>query len=411
MTDQRPLFREGDLQGTLDARRNTMLREIDSYDSDRLLNTSPTDLAEYFASKFRIEPVEILRDSITVSQSETSVDARGLHDRVVVDHSRPVPIPAIVVTLDVPFSGDPIILRCRGSTFGTVLPRAHLTGQRLLISVTRTHHDGDSIRRHLDRELDLIERNLGWNAQLVHPYNNSLEENALRRITHRRERLLANRNLVANLGFPLSQRSDVTTYTPPEVRKRVTTRPPPSSNAAYVPEPALAMKDYEHILELMLATARSLERSPSTFAAMGEESLRDQFLIVLNTHYEGQATAETFNAGGKTDILVRSKDRNVFICECKIWRGAKALLDAVDQLLSYTTWRDTKTALVVFNRNRNVSQVIAKVPPTISRHPEFKRQLQTTLEGAYRCILSHRDDPNRELVLTVLVVDVPRRAA
>ena len=175
----------------------------------------------------------------------------------------------------------------------------------------------------------------------------------------------------------------------------------------FAPEPALSMRDYEHVLGLMLTTARMIERNPSTFATMGEEDLRNQFLIVLNSHYEGQATAETFNAGGKTDILVRSKDRNIFIAECKIWRGKKSLLDAVDQLLSYTTWRDTKTAVVIFNRRKNVSQVVGKVPPTMKQHPEFKRDLPIDLEGGYRCLMSHEDDPNRELVLTVLVIDVP----
>jgi len=43
---------------------------------------------------------------------------------------------------------------------------------------------------------------------------------------------------------------------------------------------------------------------------------------MLNTHYEGGATGETFNAAGKTDILIRVEDRNVFIGECKWWSGA-----------------------------------------------------------------------------------------
>jgi len=43
-----------------------------------------------------------------------------------------------------------------------------------------------------------------------------------------------------------------------------------------------------------------LERSPKAFAHMEEEHLRDQFLVQLNGHYEGQATGETFNAEGKT---------------------------------------------------------------------------------------------------------------
>ena len=409
MNRQKPLFIDGDLARTLDQQRLQMFAAIDNHDGNRLLNTSPTDLAAYFAKSFRIEPVVILDESISVSQDEATVDARDLHDRHVFDRTRPVPIRATTVTLEVPFTGDRSILICRGSRSTTPPPRAELRDGHLRISVTRTDHDAESIRRHLQRELDSIKTHLTWNDELLIPFNESLENAALQRISRRRDRLLANQDLVANLGFPIRQRQDSKTYTPPEVRRRVRTAAPPSSATPFVPEPALAMEQYEHILKLMLSTARMLERSPSAFAAMGEEQLRDQFLVVLNSHYEGQATGETFNAGGKTDILVRSRDRSVFIAECKIWRGAKSLSGAVDQLLSYTTWRDTKTAVVVFNRNKNVSDVIAKVPTTLAQHPRHKRERNVDLEGAYRCLLSQKDDPNREMVLTVLVVDVPDR--
>ena len=46
-----------------------------------------------------------------------------------------------------------------------------------------------------------------------------------------------------------------------------------------------------------------MERSPSAFATADEETLRQHFLVQLNGHFEGQATGETFNAAGKTDIL------------------------------------------------------------------------------------------------------------
>ncbi len=33
-----------------------------------------------------------------------------------------------------------------------------------------------------------------------------------------------------------------------------------------------------------------------------------------------QGTYETFNMSGKTDILLREGERNVFIAECKFWK-------------------------------------------------------------------------------------------
>ncbi len=85
-------------------------------------------------------------------------------------------------------------------------------------------------------------------------------------------------------------------------------------------------------------------------AHLDEEKIRDLLLVFLNAQYEGDAAGEVFNAAGKTDILIRVGDRNVFIAECKIWKGPKTIRDALGQLLSYLTWRDTKAALLVFIR-------------------------------------------------------------
>ena len=70
----------------------------------------------------------------------------------------------------------------------------------------------------------------------------------------------------------------------------------------------------------------------------------------LNGQYHGAATGETFNCKGKTDILIRHQDKNIFVAECKFWEGYEALIKTTNQLLSYTTWRDTKTALIIFSR-------------------------------------------------------------
>lgn len=81
-----------------------------------------------------------------------------------------------------------------------------------------------------------------------------------------------------------------------------------------------------------------MERSPKAFSGMSEEDLRQHFLVQLNGHYEGQATGETFNFDGKTDILVRVDRKNIFIAECKFWRGPESFSQALDQLLGYATW-------------------------------------------------------------------------
>lgn len=87
-----------------------------------------------------------------------------------------------------------------------------------------------------------------------------------------------------------------------------------------------------------------MERHPSTYAGKDEETLRDHFLMILDTHFES-VTGETFNRNGKTDILIRHEKSNVFVGECKFWRSEKSLIKTIDQLLDYLTWRDSKAAV------------------------------------------------------------------
>ena len=141
---------------------------------------------------------------------------------------------------------------------------------------------------------------------------------------------------------------------------------------------------------------------------MDEEALRQHFLVQLNGQFEGKATGETFNMSGKTDILLREGDRNVFIAECKFWKGPKAFNDAIDQLLSYATWRDGKTAILVFNRGTETSTVLSGIDAVAQEHANFKRVVSWPHESGFRYVFHSNGDENRELVLTVLVFHVPR---
>ncbi|MFH0795997.1 MAG: hypothetical protein V2A65_02955 [Candidatus Omnitrophota bacterium] len=168
--------------------------------------------------------------------------------------------------------------------------------------------------------------------------------------------------------------------------------------------------EYENILEIIQNMALVIERSPSAFKNMKEEDLRQHFLVQLNGQYEGQATGETFNYQGKTDILIRWKGKNVFIAECKFWRGEKKFLVTIDQLLNYVSWRDTKTAILLFYKDRDLSRIQSMIPQVVKKHACYKREadigpnIHTT---QFRYIFRQPGDPKRELVLTVMIFNVP----
>ena len=165
--------------------------------------------------------------------------------------------------------------------------------------------------------------------------------------------------------------------------------------------------DYEEILRIMKNMVHVMELSPHAFSAMGEEDLRSHFLVQLNGAFQGQATGETFNFQGKTDILIRVDGKNIFIAECKFWKGEKSFLATLDQLLSYLSWRDTKAAVIMFNRNADFSAVLAKIAETGPKHPNFKRDLGKQDESTFRYVFVQPNDTNREIMLTVMAFDIP----
>ena len=151
-----------------------------------------------------------------------------------------------------------------------------------------------------------------------------------------------------------------------------------------------------------------MERSPKAFSKMDEESIRQHFLVQLNGHYEGQATGETFNYEGKTDILIRGNGKNIFIAECKFWQGKEKLIETIDQIFKYLSWRDTKTSIILFNRNKDLSKVLTQIPEIVKNHNNFKKESNHNSETGFRFIMNHKDDKERELYLTILVFEVPQ---
>jgi hypothetical protein len=403
-----PLFATPDLRAVCQNHEQATYRAIDSMDGDRFLSASLEELCDEFVSQFALDPPTLQFDEITVDQDEDKLDVSQDRMRDIRDRTRAFYIPATTFSMYVPFDGDPDLFRYQPSRYTTMPPYGTVASSELILSVTTTSPDATAVRASLNRELARVQQYLGWVHQDAAEFNGALRTSAERRIAARRERLLRDRGTVAELGFPLRQRPGAPrTYTVPTRRRQPVVQRLPRGTRPFVPEPALDPDEYEGILAIISSMVRVIEQSPRSFRRMKEEDLRQHFLVQLNGQYEGQATGETFNFEGKTDILIKVDGRNVFIAECKFWRGPKSLTEAVDQLLGYASWRDTKTAIILFNRTKNFSGVLAKIPEIMKQHPQYKRDLPATSETSFRYVFRHRDDPDRELTAAVLAFEVP----
>ena len=385
-----------------------MAAEIERVDADRLLNTSVDDLAQFFADKFKITVPTLDVENLSVDQTEKQIDVSGDEMRMIRDRSRPFYVTGTEVAVEVPFTGEAEAFKIQPNPYTLSPPRAVIRNANVTFSIVGTNLNAEDVRREVDRTVFEIQSNLSNLRSNVSGLNSHLLGEACSAIEARRGKLLASRSMVASLGFKMKERDGASkTFVAPEIRRKITPFMPQASTAPFKPEPALSAPDYEHILSVMQSMVQVMERSPSAFHAVDEEALRSHFLVQLNGHYQGQATGETFNYEGKTDVLIRSEGKNIFIAECKFWSGPKKLSETIDQLLGYSSWRDTKTAIVVFNRNRDFSKVLTAIPEAVQSHPQYKRDLSGSAESSFRYQFANRDDRNRELFLTVLAFDVP----
>jgi hypothetical protein len=403
------LFATYDLDQAIRNAVQKLVEEVESIDANRLLNTAPEDLRSYLVDKYSFMPITLRRDLWSADHRDAPVDVRYDQQRWIDDRSRPVLVPGEHVEIRVPFEGEPNLFYSRANQFTLNPPRAVIEKNEVVLRYQTPADQPREIRPLVDRTLAEIEQHLGWQQGMIEAHNRGLPDAAERAITQRRNRLLAQSQRAESLGIPIRQRTGTPqTYATPSVRRKATPTLPPATTAIFQPEPTLAAEHYEHVLKVVQDMALVMERSPSAFKSMDEEALRQHFLVQLNGQFEGRATGETFNMEGKTDILLREGDRNAFIAECKFWKGPKAFGEAIDQLLRYATWRDGKTAILVFNRGVDTTTVLNGIDSVAKGHSNFKRAVDWQHDSGFRYIFHSNGDKNRELTLTVLVFHVPK---
>ena len=409
MIDREILFSNASWHDVERKQLQEMRDHVDAMEANRFLNTSVDDLVVYLEQKFQIEVPSLVTDEIVVDQTEARIDVSQDRQRMIFDRSRPFHIIGTKLLIEIPFTGEAEVFKIQPTTYSLSPPRAHVNGNLLIFSIMGSNLEEERVRNEINRTINDIQTHLETLRGNVTGLTRQIPAQARSSIESRRQKLLADRRLVSNLGFKMKERSGThQTFTAPEVRKKITPTLPVASSAPYKPEPTLSNADYEHILSVLQNMVQVMERSPSAFYNMDEESIRSHFLVQLNGHYEGQATGETFNYQGKTDILIRSEGRNIFIAECKFWSGPKMLTDTIDQLLGYTSWRDTKVAVIIFNRNKDFSRVLTAITETANSHSNFKCHLPGSTETVFRYCFAHKDDKNREMSLSILAFDVPQ---
>ncbi len=405
-------FKGGDAHATFNNVQENIREQIDALGNEYVLKVPPTELEEYFIEQGLTTPLVLHTDGYYIEdQSGTRIDVSHDPRRFVIPGER-AEVQGTRIEIAIPFEGDSDLWQIQPSSyFMRSPPEIEILQDRIKIPFTFPDDsaDAEALKRSIDDEVEYFAKMVDNLARDVENHNNAVRRLVPDALKQKRDKAKGATGAVAALGIPIKRRDKPATFTVPATRRPAPTRRPTASAEPYKPEPTLDEAEYEHILKVMRSMSLVIERNPRSFAGLDEEAIRDHFLLQVNGHYRGGATGETFNASGKTDILIREGDRNVFIAECKFWRGAKSFSAAIDQFLQYLTWRDSKCALLIFNRNQDSTAVRTKMHEMVTERAEYRRTVKTEPDGDSRYIFVKESDPEREVIITTQLYDVPKK--
>jgi hypothetical protein len=403
-------FRDGDTFATFRNMVDSVVNEINSLDNNYVLKASQSELEEHFLEKVLIEPLVLHSENRYIkNQSGTKIDVSREFRRGLYPDER-VSVQGTKIDIAIPFEGDPMLWRIRASSFSlSGYPEIDIRSNEIVFSVSFPDDAAQSnqLLSEIDRNTKSFVEAVGYLKNDVTNHNNSAPNTIKQALARKRTLAQSTTGAIAALGIPIKRVGEEPTFTIPAKRRDKPTVLPSVATGTYKPEPVLEEKEYQHILEILRSMSLVIERNPSSFASLDEEAIRDHFLLQLNGHYEGGATGETFNASGKTDILIREDNKNVFIAECKFWHGQKVFTDAINQLLSYLTWRDSKCALLIFNKTKDSSAVRQKMHEAMQALPEYRKTERHQPNGDSRYILVKAAEPGREIIVTTQLYDMP----
>lgn len=404
------LFFGNSLGDALRAQHERLREFVLNLDANVVLSTPEEDMLDQIVARFEV-PCPVLKkdQQFSPGAEDVRIDVTGDYRRATFGPG-PHYVNGTRFQLHVPFEGEQDVFFLRPSTFSSNPPRAAVKDQELVMTVQSPADSLDpaAMRGQLDEVLSQIETHLERARAEIDRYNSELKGVARGLLQRRRQKVLADRTLEEHLAVPVTRRPDRSQTLAVDVQKKrrpVEPKTIPQTVAPFHPEPAIQRSDFESVVEVISSFGSAAERFPDTFRPMREEVLREIVLVILNNQF-GPAVGELFSRQGKTDIAIVQSTGPVFIGECKIWKGESAFREAVDQLLSYLVWRDTKAALILFVKNKDVSGARDKAVGCMTSHERFKRE-GPEITGHPVFVLHPEGDVSREIEIALIVVPVP----
>jgi len=367
------------MRNFIDVQRKLALERIETMRNDEVLSKSVQDWVDDLVQVYGTPEIpEINPADITRTQQQGEVPARPVPNP---SFGENVPkVQGLIHYIHIPFTGNRNFFsyeRADGGEFP-----GEVGAREIVLAIGGAWLTPQGIEDMVDSQVALIDKSLASFRSDAERFREYLPGALRPALELRRQTAEAEAQTAAGLRYPIKPNPNAPPPpTVPPIRKKIA--PAPLSRASTSDPTPLHEEHYQNILRICENMATVMERSPSAFEKMKEEDLRWHFIVQLNAQYDG-VSGEAFNYQGKTDILVKMGNHNIFIAECKKWSGAKGLTDTLEQLFRYVTWRDTKTAIIKFVDHKDFTAIVEEATRTMDSHPLLVGQPKREGDARFR---------------------------
>ncbi|MEX2336453.1 MAG: hypothetical protein WD555_04195 [Fulvivirga sp.] len=318
-----------------------IIGEIESQPDEYFESVPIEEFAEYLIAKFTIDDFPtLIWEEIQMEFGETEVAGRELPITIhVSDPSKR--FKRKVVEYHVPIEGNSELLRFHQSNIissSMIYGSLSIKGNILCFSFIDLYNNPSEVESAFNTSKNIVNGKISGVKNEFDAYNRDLKGFIQGKINKRVQKINHTNDYKSKFKYPIKKKNVPTAFESPRVvkKKKITPKPVGSSNGANK-QRFITEEDYMHILCLLQDCGKNWEQHPEIYIGKGEEALRDQLIFVLAPNIEGVVAGEAYNKKGKTDIAIKHESTNLFIGECKIWKGAKGFTETIDQILGYLT--------------------------------------------------------------------------
>jgi hypothetical protein len=397
------LFNKYFLDEFINAYRKGLMQHIDELEITDATNMS--SLVDRLIDEYTIHPIVI--GKAQPSEPKESVKQRPNHRGGAYQQK------VYEISVYIPFQGNFDLFYCQPSSSVVVYLDEGTTINKSSVQATIVldQLDENAYFLELNKILGTLNSNLPTIEREIHPWNLGLEGLILQSLQSRKGVASKKFDFMEKIGLKVNPKSSEYLI-PPTITKKTIPTPVTETSKTVVKEkvPILQQEVYDDIKEVLYNVGKAIERKSSIYKDKHEEDLRDVFLLFLETRYESTTgVGEAFNKKGRTDILLKYAldGTNLFVAECKFWKGQKKLIEAINQLLGYLTHRDSKTALIFFVDQKEMTSIVNTIKNEITIHPNFSKHLKDTYEHSINYEFTIPDDSHKKIQIEVMLFHFP----